>query len=142
MALEPDTLDQISQAISHAIAPAFLLGAMSAFVSFLSARIDVVLNRIRGINAISEGEDHADLKTDVTRLTRRLLLLRRALLFTIAAGLVTTVLMIMSFALAVLGIQHVWGVAMLFIVALALYAVAIFNVGLDGMISIGKSDHF
>lgn len=143
MAFDSGTLDQLSQAISHAIAPAFLLGAMSAFVSMLSSRIDVVLNRIRGLNAISGDDvDRAHLKSDIVRLTHRLTLLRRALLCTITAGLVTTILMITAFALAVFGIQHVWSVAILFIIALALFGVAILTVGLDGMIAVNRNDHF
>jgi hypothetical protein len=120
-----------------------MLGAMSAFVSMLSARIEVVLGRIRGLNAIAEDDPgRAHLKQDILRLTRRLTLLRRALLFAVAAGFVTTILMIVSFALAVLGVQHVWSVAILFIVGLAIFGAAILTVGLDGMISVSKLDHF
>ena len=143
MAVEPDTLDQLSQAISHAIAPAFMLGAMSAFVSMLSSRIDVVLGRMRGLNAIAADDpDRAHLKQDTQRLTRRLTLLRRALLFSIAAGFCTTILMIFAFGLAVFGIQHVWVVAILFIVALTLFSAAILTVGLDGLISVNSFDPF
>jgi hypothetical protein len=143
MAVEPGNIDQLSQVISHAIAPAFMLGAMSAFVSMLSSRIEVVLGRIRGLNAIDRDDsDRAHLKQDILRLTRRLTLLRRALLFSVAAGFATTILMITSFALAIFGIQHVWSVAVLFIVALALFSAAIVTVGLDGLISVNTFDHF
>jgi hypothetical protein len=143
MAVEPGSLDQLSQVISHAIAPAFLLGAVAAFISMLSSRIDVVLGRIRGLNAIpADDPDRAHLKQDIARLSRRLHLLHRALLFAVAAGVVTTVLMIVSFALAVLGFQHVWSVAILFIVALTLFCVSVVTVGLDGLIAVHKLDHF
>ena len=140
MAVEPGSLDQLSQVISHAIAPAFLLGSVAAFISMLSSRIDVVLGRIRGLNAIpAEDPDRAHLKHDIVRLSRRLRLLHRALLFAVAAGFVTTVLMIVSFALAVLGFQHVWSVAILFIVALTLFCVSVVTVGLDGLIAVHNS---
>ena len=143
MAVEPGSIDQLSQAISHAIAPAFLLGAMTGFVSMLSSRIDAVLNRIRSLNAIPQDDpDKALLKQDIPRLTHRLALQRRALLLTVAAGFVTTILMISSFALAIFGVQHVWIAAVLFIVALALFCAAVVTVGLDGMISVHKFDHF
>lgn len=143
MAVEPGSIDQLSQVISHAIAPAFMLGAMSALASMLSSRIDVVLKRIRALNAISESDsDRVHLKLDILRLTRRLTLLRRALLFSVAAGLVTTFLMIVSFALAIFGFQHVWSAAILFIVALMLFSAAIVMVGLDGLISVNTLDQF
>lgn len=143
MAVEPGSLDQLSQVISHAIAPAFLLGAVAAFISMLSSRIDVVLGRIRGLNAIpADDSERAHLKQDIVRLSHRLHLLHRALLFAVAAGFVTTVLMIVSFALAVLGFQHVWSVAILFIVALTLFCVSVVTVGLDGLIAVHRFDHF
>jgi hypothetical protein len=143
MAVEPETLDQLSQVISHSIAPAFILGAMSAYISMLSSRIDMVLGRIRGLNAISaDDKDRIPLKQDIQRLTRRLRLLRRALLLSVAAGFVTTLLMVSAFALAIFGIQHVWIVAILFIVALSLFSAAILTVGLDGAISVSRWDHF
>jgi hypothetical protein len=143
MAVEPDSLDQLSQVISHAIAPAFLLGAVSAFISMLSSRIDVVLGRIRELNAIPPDDaGRAYLRQDTVRLSRRLGLLRRSLLLSVAAGVVTTILMILAFALAVLGVQHVWGVAVLFIVALTLFCASIVTVGLDGMIAVHRNDHF
>lgn len=143
VAVEPESLDQLSQVISHSIAPAFMLGAMSAFVSMLSSRIEVVLGRIRDLNAIpADDSDRAPLKQDVQRLTRRLRLLRRALLLSVAAGFVTTLLMVTSFALAIFGIQHVWSVAVFFIIALSLFSAAILTVGLDGIISVSRYDHF
>ncbi len=143
MAIEPGSLDQLSQVISHAIAPAFLLGAVAAFISMLSSRIDVVLGRIRSLNAIPEDDpDRAHLRQDTVRLSRRLQLLHRALLFAVASGVVTTILMILSFALAVLGVQHVWSAAILFIVALALFCVSVVTVGVDGMNAVHRNDHF
>lgn len=143
MAAEPGSTDQLSQVISHAVAPAFLPGAMAAFVSMLSGMIEAVLGRIRGLNAIPANDlDRAHLKKDIPRLSRRLKRQRRALLLTVAAGFVTTILMISSFALAILGIQHVWIVAVPFIVALALLCAAVIMIGLDGLISVHSHDQF
>lgn len=143
MATTPESIDQLSQVISHVIAPAFMLGAVTSFVAILSSRIDVVLGRIRTLNAIPPDDAHrAHLREDVSRLSRRLVLLRRAMLFTLAAGFVTTLLMIASFALAILGVQHVWSVAVMFIVALVLFCIAVVTVGLDGLISVHDHDYF
>jgi hypothetical protein len=114
---------------------------MSAFVSMLSSRIDAVLGRIRYLNAIAEDDpDRVHLKQDILRLTRRLKLQRRALLSSVAAGFVTTMLMITAFALAVIGVQHVWSAAALYIVALSIYGAAILAVGRDALISVNTLD--
>jgi hypothetical protein len=143
VAFEPTSVDQLTQVISHSIAPAFVLGAMSAFVGMLSSRIDVVLGRMRTLNAIGdEDADRAHLRQDIRRLSRRLRLLRRALLLAIAAGLVTSLLMVISFVLAIYGIQHVWVIAVMFVIALSIFSAAILTVGLDGAISVSSYDHF
>ncbi|PWK66438.1 hypothetical protein [Aminobacter sp. AP02] len=46
--------DQISQVISHAIAPSFLLGVVASFVSMLFTRLTNILDRIRDLNALPE----------------------------------------------------------------------------------------
>lgn len=77
MTFEPGSIDQIAQVISHA----FLLGALSAYVSMLSSRIASVMSRKRGLNSIPEDEfERVRIKRDIPRLLRRLRLQRRALL--------------------------------------------------------------
>jgi amino acid transporter len=143
MVATPDSIDQLSQVISHVIAPAFMLGAVTSFVSIVTSRIDVVLGPIRSLNAIPpDDHERAHLRVDVQRLSRRLVLLRRCLRLTLMAGVVTMLLMIASFALAIFGVQHVWSVAILFIVALILFCAAMVILGLDGMISIHEPDYF
>jgi amino acid transporter len=143
MVTAPDSIDQLSQVISHVIAPAFMLGAVTSFVSIVTSRTDVVLGRIRTLNAIpADDPDRGHLREDVQRLSRRLVLLRRCLLLTLTSGVVTMLLMIASFALAIIGVQHVWSVAFLFIIALVLFCAAMVILGLDGMISIHEPDYF
>jgi Protein of unknown function (DUF2721) len=43
------TADQLSQIMSHAIAPAFLLGAVAAYISILLSRMTTVVDRIRSL---------------------------------------------------------------------------------------------
>ncbi len=42
--------DQLSQLISQATAPAFLLGAVAGFISILTTRMASVLDRIRSLD--------------------------------------------------------------------------------------------
>ena len=64
MDLVPD-VQQLSQLISQATAPAFVLGAVAGFVSILLGRMTTVVDRIRSLNEI--GED------DSARLTSSLI---------------------------------------------------------------------
>lgn len=49
----PDVV-QLSHVISEATAPAFLLGAVAAFVSILLGRLTAVIDRIRQLNDIDD----------------------------------------------------------------------------------------
>jgi hypothetical protein len=66
---ETPSVSQLSQVISQAIKPAFLLGALAAFISVLILRMNRVVDRSQALNAI-EGSDpaRAHLKADLSRL--------------------------------------------------------------------------
>jgi hypothetical protein len=51
----PDTA-QLSQLISQATAPAFIMGAVAGFVSILMGRMTAVVERIRHLNEIPDDE--------------------------------------------------------------------------------------
>jgi hypothetical protein len=53
MDLVPD-VQQLSQLMSQATAPAFVLGAVAGFVSILLGRVPTVIDRIRSLNEIAE----------------------------------------------------------------------------------------
>jgi hypothetical protein len=72
--MQPDVTDlsQMSQVISHATAPAFLLGAVAGFVSILIARMSGIIDRSRSLNMIAdEDTPRAHLKSDIPRLKHR-----------------------------------------------------------------------
>jgi hypothetical protein len=134
--------DQVSLVISHSIAPSFLLGAVAAFVSLLSSRLSVILDRIRDLNALPEN-DHAmsHLKADLPRLRRRTLLLNRAIFYAVLSGIVATFLVIFSFASAFFGRQHVLGAGFLFLVSLSLLAASLITLALEVRIALNEFDH-
>lgn len=80
MISETPSVSQLSQVISQAIAPAFLLGALAAFISLLMLRMNRVVDRSQALNAIG-GDDPArvHLKTDLPRLKQRSVLLNKAI---------------------------------------------------------------
>src|SRR3954469_16953339 len=78
--LGPVYTAQLSEVISQATAPSFLLGAVSGFVAVLIGRMNDVIGRARTINAIADDDvARVHLKGDVPRLVRRARLLNRAI---------------------------------------------------------------
>jgi hypothetical protein len=66
MDLIPDA-GQISQVMSQATGPAFVLGAVAAFIAVLLSRVNVVIDRIRSLNEIADNDTRAHLKSDIPR---------------------------------------------------------------------------
>jgi Protein of unknown function (DUF2721) len=133
---------QISQVISHSIAPSFLLGAVAGFVSVLFTRLTNILDRIRDINTLPEtGHSMSRLRADLPRLQRRAQLVNRAIYFAAISGIVATFLVIFSFASAYLGQEHVFGAGVLFTVSLLLLAAALINFAREVRIALSDYDH-
>jgi uncharacterized membrane protein YgcG len=95
------SVSQLSQVISQAIAPAFILGALAAFISLLILRMNRVVDRSQTLNAIG-GDDPArvHLKTDLPRLKQRALLLNRAILYAAISAIFATLLVMVAFVSA------------------------------------------
>jgi len=78
MDLIPDA-GQLSQVMSQATGPAFVLGAVAAFIAVLLSRMTVVIDRIRSLNEIADNDTaRAYLKSDIPRLRQRATLLNSA----------------------------------------------------------------
>jgi Protein of unknown function (DUF2721) len=134
--------EQISQVISHSIAPSFLLGAVASFVSVLFTRLTNILERIRGLNALPEnGHSMSHLRVDLPRLKRRARLVNSAMFSAVVSGVVATILVIFSFASAYLGQQHVFGAGVLFTISLVLLAAALINLAREVRIALSEYDH-
>lgn len=134
--------DQLSTMITHAVAPAFLLGAVAALVSILIARMTAITDRIRSLNQIADDDTkRAWLKGDIVRLKRRLMLLKQALFLSVTAGICITILLLAGFVVALLGYRHEPGAGVLFIVALCLLVGSLFRFLQDVRISVSEHDH-
>jgi hypothetical protein len=82
MITETPSVTQLSQVITQAIAPAFLLGALAAFISVLTLRMNRVVDRSQMLNAIVDSDSaRARLKADLPRMKQRALLLNNATFF-------------------------------------------------------------
>ena len=122
MALVND-IDQLSQAISHATAPAFMLGAVAAFLSILIARLERVGDKLRALRTSDPSLDPAGVIA--ASFARRMELLTRAIYFAVLSALLTAALLIGAFLAALVGLGHGQIIAMLFAAALALLMVSL-----------------
>lgn len=138
----PDAV-QLSQVIAQATAPAFMLGAVAGFVSILVGRMNAVMDRVRYLNEIAHDDgERSHLKADIPRLRRRLRLLSSATRLALACGVCTSLLLCVGFGSALLRLQHVYGLAVLFFGAVALMGIALFKFGQEVTIGISEADHY
>lgn len=141
----PDThtATQMSQVISQVTAPAFLLGAVAAFVSVLISRMNRIIDRTQALNAIADDDKvKAALKSDVPRLKRRAALLNKAILYATISAIVTSLLVIVAFVSAYFNIAHETGVGGFFVVALAFFTASLVNLARETRIALNEYDHF
>ena len=138
----PDT-GQLSQVMVQATAPAFILGAVAGFVSILLGRTTSVIDRIRSLNEIADGDTaRAHLKSDIPRLRRRLTLLSSATRLALASGMCTSLLLVVGFGSAFFRLQHEYGAAILFALAVALLGGSLFKFGQEVRIGLSEIDHY
>ena len=78
--MQPDVvadLQHLSEVISQATAPAFLLGAVSGLLGLLMARFSRVLDRIRAVAGIAaDDQSQAHLRSELPRLMRQMRILK------------------------------------------------------------------
>lgn len=142
MALDTVASEQLSRVIAQATAPSFLLGAVSGFVAVLMGRMNGVIDRIRTLNAIPDGNAaRAFLKADLPRLQRRATLLNDAIYLAVGAAICTTLLVIMAFVSAFLGQRHEPGAAAMFVVALVLMCASLVTLAREVRIALTEYDH-
>ena len=122
------TADQVARVISEATAPAFLLGAVAAFISVLITRMNRIVDRINVIIARPDGDaDAARMKALLPRLSSRLRLMNRAIEFALVSGIFTTMLVILAFVSAFWGWRHEYGAGILFVIALSFFVASLIS---------------
>ena len=117
MALIAD-IDHLSEAISHATAPAFMLGAVAAFLSILIARLERIADKNRALRSSDSTLDPSNKLS--AAFGRRMELLSRAIYLAVLSALATSALLILAFLAGLLGIGHGRVVATMFVLALML----------------------
>jgi Protein of unknown function (DUF2721) len=142
MDLVPDA-QQLSQVMSQATAPAFVLGAVAGFISILLGRMTTVVDRIRTVNEIADDDTkRAHLKSDIPRLRQRAKLLNSATHLALASGMCTSLLLVIGFGSAFLKLQHEYGAGLLFVFAVGLLGGSLFRFAQEVRIGLSESDHY
>jgi uncharacterized membrane protein YgcG len=139
----PDpSVSQLSQVITQAIAPAFLLGALAAFVSVLTLRMNRVVDRSQMLNSIDDADQpRAHLKADLPRMRHRAILLNNATFFATLSAISATLLVMVAFVSAFFGIQHERGIAVLFVITLGFFAAALVDFARETRIALHEFDY-
>jgi hypothetical protein len=136
------SLDQLSRIIGSVAAPAFLLGAVAAFISVLISRMNRVIDRSQFLHGIADTDrDRSYLKADIPRLKRRAALLNRSVFYSTVCAIVTSLLVIVAFVSAMLHLQHEYGVAIFFTIALTFFFLALVDLARETRIALHDFDH-
>src|SRR5829696_7894322 len=97
--LDTPSVSQLSHVISQAAAPAFLLGALAAFIAVLISRLNRIIDRTIVLNGIPDDDAvKSRLKADLPRLMQRAAMVNRAILWAVIGSIAVTVLVIVAFA--------------------------------------------
>jgi hypothetical protein len=142
MPFVPD-VDQLAQIMSHATAPAFILGAVAGFISILIARMEIIVGRIRSLNEIADDDAaRVQLKSDIPRLKRRAKLLNNAIRLALGSGICTSLLLVVAFVSAFFRLRHEYGVGLLFVIAVVLLGASLFRFTQELRIGLSEADHY
>ena len=134
------SVEQLSRIIGSVAAPAFLLGAVAAFIPVLISRLNRVLDRSQFLHGIVDDDTKAHLKEDIPRLKRRATLLNQAAFHSTVCAIITTMLIIVAFMSAMLLLAHAYGVAILFGAALIFFVLSLINLNRETRIALRYFD--
>ena len=140
---EMPTVSQLSQVISQAAAPAFLLGALAAFIAVLISRLNRIIDRTIVLNAIPDDDaSKSRLKADMPRLLRRSAMVNRAIFWAVIGSITINLMVIVAFVSAFFHIQHERGVAVLFMISLGAFAISLIDFAREVRIAVSEFDHY
>ena len=117
-------INHLNDAISHATAPAFILGAVASFLAILIGRLERVADKRRALRANPAADPTGEIGAS---FARRMELLSTAIAFAVLSALCTAGLLIGGFLAALLGVGHGMVMAGMFAIALALLIASLVN---------------
>ena len=141
----PDTpsVTQLAHVISQAAAPAFLLGALAAFIAVLINRLNRIVDRTITLNGIPDDDAvRQQLKADLPRLMRRAAMMNRAIFWAVIASIAVTLLVIVAFVTAFFQLQRERGVAIFFLISLGAFTISLVDFAREVRIALSEYDHY
>jgi uncharacterized protein DUF2721 len=143
MISDTPSVTQLSQVISQSAAPAFLLGALGAFIAILISRLNRIVDRSVILNGIPDDDAvRYRLKADLPRLMQRAAMMNRAIFWAVIASISVTVLVIVAFVTAFFQIQHERGVAIFFMISLGAFTISLVDFAREVRIALSEYDHY
>ncbi|MEH2553830.1 putative membrane protein YgcG [Bradyrhizobium algeriense] len=140
----PDTpsINQLAHVISQAAAPAFLLGALAAFIALLINRLNRIVDRTVVLNGIPDHDSaRVRLKADLPRLMQRAAMMNRAVFWAVVASIAVTLLIIVAFVTAFFQLRHEYGVAIFFLISLSAFTASLIDFAREVRIALSEYDH-
>jgi hypothetical protein len=138
----PDA-ERLARIFASATAPTFFLGAVAAFAALMTSRMNDILGRIRTLNAIGDDDkDRVHLKADLTRLARRVNLLKEGLQAVLLAGVCSTLLLAILFGTEFAGLKYAYGAGSMFMIATVFLGFALFRFAQEAHISVDEADKY
>ena len=142
MISDTPSVTQLSQVISQSAAPAFLLGALGAFIAILISRLNRIVDRSVILNGIPDDDAvRYRLKADLPRLMQRASMMNRAIFWAVIASISVTLLVIVAFVTAFFQIQHERGVAIFFMISLGAFTISLVDFAREVRIALSEYDH-
>ena len=136
----PD-IERLARIFAQATAPTFFLGAVAAFVSLMSSRLYIIIDRMRHLNAISQDDpERGRLRRDLVRLRKRAKYLSSGMFAALAAGVCATILLAIMFMAEFAGLEYAFGSGILFMVATILLGFSLIRFGQEVWVGISEED--
>src|SRR5258708_819390 len=143
MISDTPSVSQLSHVISQAAAPAFLLGALAAFIAVLISRLNRIIDRTVLLNGIPDDDTVRNrLKADLPRLMRRAAMMNRAIFWAVIASITITLMVIVGFVTAFFQIQHNRAAAISSMISLGAFTVSLVDLARDLRIALSELDHY
>ena len=132
--LIPDAA-QMAQVFAQAAAPAFFLGACVALAALLMTRLNDVMGRLRDATPEQRARQAGS-------LMQRAKLLQSAIGFALAGASFTTLLLMVTFAAALLRLQHAFGAPILFLAATIMVGGSLLRFGQEVRAGLAELDEY
>jgi hypothetical protein len=141
--MDTPSVSQLSNVISQAAAPAFLLGALAAFIAVLIARLNRIVDRTVVLNGIPDDDAvRSRLKADLPRLMRRAAMMNRAIFWAVISSISVTLLVVVAFITAFFQLPHEYGVAIFFLISLGAFTISLIDFAREVRIALSEFDHY